>query len=515
MNTRALITCAAAVCAATGLATAADWPMWGGTPSRNMVSAEKGIAHSFDPGRLKRGTEEVDPATTRNIKWVAKLGSQSYGNPVVSGGKVFIGTNNESSRDPQHKGDRGNLYCFDEQTGEFRWQLVVPKLGAGKVSDWEYLGICSSPAVDGDRLYVVTNRCEVVCLDVNGMADGNQGFQDEAKYMAEAGVDPASIVVGAKDADILWVFDMRDELGVFPHNIASNSAMVVGDVVYVATSNGQDWSHVNIPAPNAPALIGLNKMTGELVVEEASGISRNSMHSNWSSPAYLESGDGPGQIIFGAGDGFCYGFDTTPQADDEGFMVFKELWRFDANPPSYRTDDSGQPRRYTAYEGPSEIISTPVVHKNRVYVSIGQDPEHGEGIGALQCIDATGRGDISKSGAIWTYTDLHRSISTVAIAENLVYAADYTGRVHCIDADTGKAYWVHDTQSHIWGSPLVVDGKVYVGNEDGELTIFRAGKELEVIDTIDFDGPIYGTPVAANGVLYVNTHTHLFAIESK
>ena len=42
--------------------------------------------------------------------------------------------------------------CLDEKTGELKWQLVIPKLGAGKVSDWEYIGICSSAAVEGDKV---------------------------------------------------------------------------------------------------------------------------------------------------------------------------------------------------------------------------------------------------------------------------------------------------------------------------------------------------------------------------
>ncbi|MBZ0255429.1 PQQ-binding-like beta-propeller repeat protein, partial [bacterium] len=139
-------------------ASAADWPMWGRTPNRNMMSPEKGIPADFTPGHLKDGTEEVDLSTTKKVKWVTKLGSQAYGNTTVAAGKIFIGTNNESPRNEKHIGDRGNVYCLDEKTGEFLWQLVVPKLGAGKVSDWEYLGICSSPTIDEKNGvgYVVT-----------------------------------------------------------------------------------------------------------------------------------------------------------------------------------------------------------------------------------------------------------------------------------------------------------------------------------------------------------------------
>ena len=164
-------------------AAAEDWPMWGKDASRNMVGNAKNLPVDIHPGELDDDTEAAILKDAKNIKWAAKLGSQAYGNAVIAGGKVFVGTNNESPRDPAQKGDRGVLMAFDEKTGSFLWQLVIPKLGAGKVSDWEYVGLCSSPAIDGDRMYLVTNRGEVICLDVNGMANGNDGpFKDEAKY---------------------------------------------------------------------------------------------------------------------------------------------------------------------------------------------------------------------------------------------------------------------------------------------------------------------------------------------
>ena len=145
-----------------------------------MVSLETDLDLDFNPGEMN-DDETVDMSTTQNVKWVAKLGSQAYGNVTIGNGRVFAGTNNESPRDEGKKGDRGVVMCFDEKSGKLDWQLVIPKLGAGKVSDWEYIGICSSTAINGDIVYVVTNRCEVVCLDINGLANGNAGpFKDEA-----------------------------------------------------------------------------------------------------------------------------------------------------------------------------------------------------------------------------------------------------------------------------------------------------------------------------------------------
>ena len=119
-----------------------DWPMWGRTPSRNMSNNEnQSLVVDFHPGEFIGASDEIDASTAKNVKWIAKLGSQSYGNVTISNGRVFVGTNNDSPRDPKYIGDRSVIYCLDEATGELHWELNFPKLGTGKVSDWEFLGI--------------------------------------------------------------------------------------------------------------------------------------------------------------------------------------------------------------------------------------------------------------------------------------------------------------------------------------------------------------------------------------
>src|ERR1700712_304454 len=128
MKTVILLPSAAILLAAAALVasdpSAGDWPMWGGTPDRNMVSSMKGIPTTWD----------VTKKT--NVKWVASLGSQSYGNPVVAGGQVYVGTNNEAVRNAKEPGDRGVLMVFREADGEFLWQQANTKLPAGRANDW-------------------------------------------------------------------------------------------------------------------------------------------------------------------------------------------------------------------------------------------------------------------------------------------------------------------------------------------------------------------------------------------
>ena len=219
-------------------------------------------------------------------------------------------------------------------------------------------------------------------------------------------------------------------------------------------------------------------------------------------------------MFFGGGDGWCYAFDAIPKKEGDGNFL-KTVWKYDANPPEYKVKD-GKPIKYPAAEGPSEINSTPVFWKNRIYTATGQDPEHGEGIGHLVCLDATKAGDITKTGVIWEFKGINRSISTVSIDPDtgLLFIGDFSGFVYCLDSETGKLHWKYDMKAHMWGSTMVADGKVYVGDEDGDFVVLAAkgGAKAEVLSEVNLGAPIYATPVIANGVIYIASNTHLFAL---
>lgn len=444
-----------------------DWPMWGGTPDRNMVSSMKGLPTTWDVEKKV------------NVKWVATLGSQSYGNPTVASGMVFVGTNNEGMRDPKQGGDRGVLMAFRESDGEFMWQLTHEKLPAGRVNDWPFQGVASSPLIDGDRLYYVSNRAELICADVQGFRDGeNDGpFQGE-KF------------TGQLDGDIVWKFDMIEEVGSHPHNLANSSPVMYGDLIYLSTSNGQDESHVNIPSPRAPSMIAINKKDGTLAWE-VNHVGEKILHGQWSSPAVGKIGDVV-QVVIGEGDGWVRGYEAS---------TGKKLWEFDTNPK-----DSVWPKTR------NEIISTPILFEDRVYLANGQDPEHGEGVGHLYCIDATKRGDLTQAGRVWHFDKIRRSISTGALHNGLLYYSDFSGFLHCLDAKTGKELWQHDMFAAIWGSPVVIDGKVYLGDEDGDVVVLEAGPEKKLIAEMNMGSSVYATPVPANGALFLMNRNQLFAL---
>jgi outer membrane protein assembly factor BamB len=110
---------------------------------------------------------------------------------------------------------------------------------------------------------------------------------------------------------------------------------------------------------------------------------------------------------------------------------------------------------------------------------------------------------------------MHRSCGTVAIKDDILYICDFSGIVHCLNAKSGDGYWSYDMFSQSWGSPLIVDGKVYVGNEEGGVIVFEHGKEMNILAENDMSNSVYSTPIVANNVLFITNRTTLFAIGNK
>lgn len=454
-----------------------SWPMWGGTADRNMVSTMKGMP------------AEWDVETKKNVKWVAQLGSQSYGNPVVAGGMVFVGTNNELLRDRNQGGDRGVLMAFRESNGEFMWQTTFEKLSSGRANDWPFQGIASSPLIIGEKAYFVSNRAVLLAVDLLGFTDGeNDGPVKDEK------------LTGKTDMDVLWTFDTMEEVGNFPHNLANSSPVAWENLIYISTGNGQDESHVNIPSPKAPAIVAIDINSGKLVWEDASPGDKI-LHGQWSTPAVGTIG-GVLQVVHGQGDGWIRGYEAKSG---------KKLWEFDSNPK-----DAVWPKTR------NEVIATPVIVGDVVYIANGQDPEHGEGNGHLYAIDATKRGDITKSGLIWHYgapddTAIRRTISTASVKDGIIYYPDFSGFLHALDAKTGKRLWKYDMFAAMWSSTLVADGKVYLGDEDGDVVVLPHGRSIKPKDpelaTNVMDSSVYSTVITANGVMFIMTRNNLYAIQ--
>lgn len=431
---------------------AADWPMLGGRPDRNMVSGETGLPAEWAAG---------GKTPAKNVKWVADLGDVTYGAPVISGGRVFIGTN----RRERAGGERaGVLKCFAEPDGRLLWEGVHAKL-ADSSEDDQSIGVCSTPCVDGGQVFYVSNRGELVCRAV---ADGA----------------------------VAWSLDMRATLGVTPNQASASSPLVVGELVFVVSGLGTNPRTGKVSNPAVPSFLAVERKTGRVAWQDSSPGARI-LTGQWGSPAYGVI-EGRPQVAFPGGDGWLYALEPA---------TGKLLWKFNCKAHEKASAD-GEP------ETTFNLAAAPVYAGHRVLIAIGE-PEAGSAPGALRCLDARQSGDCTKTAELWRLggDDFSDSISTVAVHDGLVYAADAPGFVHCVDLGTGKRLWAHDLKAAIWGSPLLVDGRLLVQTADGDVFAFQPGREKKLLAKIaNLPDSAHGTPVAANGVLYLTGQKHLYAL---
>jgi outer membrane protein assembly factor BamB len=486
------------------LARAADQSHWGQAWTRNMVSAERGLPDSFDP------------RTGSNILWSAELGTETHATPVVAGGRVYIGTNNGHPRDSAQQGDRGVLMCFDEKTGRFLWQLAFPKRDEDIYFDWPNSGICSPVTVEQGRAYFVNNRGEVLCLEVE--AEGRMSNGE------------TNLPAGAPAPRILWRFDLPTGTGIWSHDAAHSSILIHGDCLYFNTGTGVDNTHRRIRTPDAPSLVVLDKRTGRLLARDNEHIAPNIFHGTWSAPS-LATVNGRPLVFFAAGNGIVYAFEALTNGvmdyGSNGIMPtnaatqhsttpplhfpisLRLVWQFDFDPSAPKTNV----HRYNSNrrEGPSNFYGMPVFYDNRLYVAGGGDIWWGKNEAWLKCIDATGAGDITTNGLVWSYPLRRHVLSTPAIYDGLAFTADCGHTFHCVDARTGKACWTHELEGEVWASPLVADGKVYLGTRSGAFYLFAASRDKKLLSTVEFHTPISSTAIAANGVLYITTMNRICA----
>jgi outer membrane protein assembly factor BamB len=415
-----------------------------------------------------------------------ELGDEAFGRPVVTGGVVYVGTDNGRHMNPAIQDEAGVLLAFDAKDGTFLWQDAAPRVERG-LREFLLPSTTSAPYVDGDRLYYVTADCQLRALDTLGFRDG----ENDGPYREEAFTDHAS-------ADIVWELDMCGRLGVFPHEATNSEVLAVGDLLIVSTSNGQNEGHTRVPSPRAPSLIAVDKRSGA-VVWRAVGPGAQVLHGQWSSPVAATI-DGRTQVLFGGGDGWLRAYDAASG---------DEAWRFDGNPKDARW----LPRPGVLSRG--SIIGSPVFDDGRVFVAMGQSPGHGNGPSLVHAVDPKGQGDVTASRLLWTSREVGRVVGTPIAKDGLLYVGDLGGTIHCLDAATGAHVWKHETNEAIWGSLVLTGDRLYVGNVAGSMTVLRAGRQKQVLGQIEMDAPLYSPPAPIGDSLYVATAKRLYLIAAK
>jgi outer membrane protein assembly factor BamB/HEAT repeat protein len=424
-----------------------------------------------------------DTATGRNVVWSVRLGNDTFGRPVVAGGQVYVGTDNARHLNPLYQDACGVLLAFAAKDGGFLWQDSAPRVMRG-MREFLLPSTTGAAWVEDDRLYYVTAECQLRCLDTQGFGDGFNDGPFQAEVFRDRGA-----------SDIVWELDMCARLGVFPHEASNSEVAVTGDLLLVCTSNGRNEGHTGVPSPRAPSLIAVNKHTGE-VVWRACGPGARVLHGQWCSPV-VATINGQTQVLFGGGDGWLRAYDAA---------TGREIWSFDGNP----ADAKWLPR--PGIFSRNSIIASPVYQDGCVFLAMGQDPNHGNGPSLLHAVSPNGQGDVTHSRRLWTCREVGRVVGTPAARDGLLYAGDLGGSVFCLDAASGAVIWKHATGASIWGCLLLTADRLYVGNEDGVMTVLKTGRRKQALATITMDAPLYARPALVGDTLFVVTTNRLYHI---
>ena len=427
-----------------------------------------------------------DPLTGRNIVWSNPLGNDTFGRPVVAGGQVYVGTDNARHLNPACQDNCGVLMAFAAKDGNFLWQDAAPRVKRG-LREFLLPSTTGAALVEGDRLYYVTAECQLRCLDTQGFRDG----ENDGPFQGETSRD-------IRSSDIVWELDMCARLGVFPHEASNSEVAVAGDLLMVCTSNGRNEGHTRVPSPRAPSLIAVNKHSGE-VVWRASGPGERILHGQWCSPA-VATVNGHLQVLFGGGDGCLRAFDAA---------TGREIWRFDGNPE----DAKWLPR--PGVFSRNSIIASPLYQDGRVFLAMGQDPSHGNGPSLLHAVSPNGQGEVTGSRRLWTCREVGRVVGTPVAQDGLLYVGDLGGTLFCLEAASGTVVWKHATDAPIWGCLLLARDRLYVGNENGVMTVLKTGRRKVELAKITMDAPLYARPALVGDTLFVVTANRLYYIASK
>jgi outer membrane protein assembly factor BamB len=520
-----------------------DWAQWGGSNCKNNTPEGKNIPTDWTV-TVDNKTNRLVKEKSANVKWAARLGSQSYGNVTVANGKVYAGTNNGYGWLKRYPAsvDLGCLLCFDEKNGEFLWQHSNEKLITGRVHDWPLQGICCAPLIEGDRLWYVTSRGEVVCLDTEGFYDNEDDGPVQNEWAKQFEMPKLDDPTKDKVAPSVAALE-KGELGADVITALKAAGCEIGDgIKIIPTDPGKKWTFSAKGKASERSyeirlegtkLVGYRQVTVD-DKDEADVVWKVSMmkelgtsQHNMCACSVTIVGD---TLFVNTGNGVDDGHVAIPAPHAPSFIALdkktgKLLWK-DESPgtkilhgqwssPSYAVikgraqiffgggdgwlyafdpagDGKGNSKLLWKFDcNPktskyaltgatrNHLIGTPVIYNDLVYVGVGEDPEHGIANGHLWCIDPTKDGDVSPELA-YKVTDLEHPIP-------------HTRREQAVDEKEGEVARPNPNSAAVWhyvGEDANGDGKL-----SDEETMHRTCGTVVIKDDIlvipDFVGIVH------------------------
>ena len=371
------------------------------------------------------------------------------------------------------------------------------------------IGSRSSPVVFGNRIYLNTptgdpanTQERLVALDAEtGKIVWERRFSlylsdvpQHRSSWASPAVDPetgniylftvaAQLICVAPDGKVLWDRSLPDEYGaVTTHGGRTTSPIVEGDKV-ILNALVLAWGDLN---RTGNRYFAFDKKTGQ-TVWVASPQTKH-YDTNYSTPI-VSTIDGVRALIVGGTDGAYHALKLN---------TGESLWSIEVSKRA--------------------ILNSPLFRDNIAYVTHGEENMDTTEMGLIAAVDATRTGALKPDAFKWrTRGFLPTFASPVADAERL-YTVDNSAIVGAFDLKTGARLWEKTLGTLQKGSPVLADGKLYVGTENGKFYILRpSATGVEVLDedllgTAQTPEPIVASPIVADGRIYVTSMDAMYAI---
>jgi outer membrane protein assembly factor BamB len=372
-------------------------------------------------------------------------------------------------------------------TGEnIAWKLAMPSRSGATPIVWNdtiFLNVASQPD-SGDVELWSLNRVNGEIGWKKPVAAGNYKINKQNMSSPSPVTDGRTVwvltgvgILKAFDfkGTELWTRDIQKDYGAFGLNWGYASSPLLHEaMLYVPVLHGMktdDPSYVlKIDGRTGKTLWRVERPTDALVESPDA----------YTTPALLEY-DGHKEVVVTGGD-VVTGHDLA---------TGKELWRAQGLNP-------GKSRSY-------RIVASPLVTGGLVIAPTRIRP--------MIAIKPGGRGDVTATHTAWTF-DRGPDVPTPVSDGKLLYSVDDRGIVHVLDVQTGAiVYGPERLKPAIYSaSPVLADGKIYVTNEEGMTTVFRAGPKFEIISENATEEYTLSSIAVSKGQLYLRTEKHLYAI---
>lgn len=372
-------------------------------------------------------------------------------------------------------------------TENVTWKLPLPTLSGSTPIVWGdsiFLSVAEGEN-EGDPLSLwCVNRKDGTVRWKKDMGTGNRKVRKGDMTSPSPVTDGKTVwlltgtgVVKAFDVNgkELWARDLQKDYGKFGLNHGyGSSPLLLDGALYIPVLHG---FHTDDPS----YLVKLDAKTGKTLwkVERPTDAIRESPDA-YTTPVPVKVGNST-EIVVSGGD-IVTGHDPA---------TGKELWRSRGlnpeNNPFYR------------------IVASPLAGNGLIYAPSRVKP--------LLAIKPGGRGDVTESHRVFSF-DRGPDVPTPVTDGTLLYVIDDRGVVHALDAKTGDiVYGPQRLRPGTYSSsPVLADGRIYIGNEDGYIVVMKAGKTFEVLAENPMDEYMLSSPAISDGQIFIRTAKHLYCI---